>query len=440
MGDPRSPAAPDPGTLMGQFAATRAMTMEMVDGLEGDDFVVQTAPYTSPPKWHVGHVSWIYEVVMGRIDPGYRSQREDLSGYLNSYYQRFGEPGEKGRRGTFSRPTTDEVLSYFRATSGRVAEFVASRSLDEAQARLLEIGIHHECQHQELLAYDLQHMLGGRYEPAGGKAAPPPPADPGAAGEARVGGGLYRLGHPGGGFAYDIEMPEHAVYTEDYAIDRLPVTNGQYARFVEDGGYSDYRHWLADGWESVKENGWDAPMYWERDGEGWQVDDFAGKHAVDPSEPVRHVSFYEADAYCRWAGKRLPTEAEWEKAALWDEGNGRKRRFPWGDGGPTPERANLLESRLWGCAPAGSYPAGASPSGCLQMIGDVWEWTSSEFAGYPGFRTGFEEYNDKWFTGQKVLRGGSFGTPSASIRGTCRNFFRLGERWMFCGFRCARDA
>ena len=441
----------EPGdALLDEFMATRSRTLRLVAPLAADDYVVQTAPYTSPPKWHMGHVSWIFEVVLGKIDPSYRPYSADLTGYLNSYYQQFGEPMDKAGRGAVSRPTLEEVRRYYAAVTDRVASAVPDIPAEGGgeAARMVRLGIHHECQHQELLVYDLQHMLAAAYAPDGGRAAASAhaPGDPAAAagGLVRVEGGLYRLGNGGGDgrFCYDIEMPEHTVHLEDYRIGALPVTCGEYARFVEDGGYGEYRHWLADGWERVKERGWEAPMYWERGGDGrWLVSDFAGRRRpVDPREPVRNVSFYEADAYCRWAGMRLPTEAEWEKAALWDEGSGRKLRFPWGDADPSPDRANLLESWLWGCAPAGSYPAGKSPSGCHQMIGDVWEWTASEFVGYPGFRSGFDEYNDKWFTCQKVLRGGSFGTPSVSIRGTYRNFFRLDERWMFAGFRCAAGA
>lgn len=443
------------GRLLSEFRDTRARTLRLVAPLAPDDYVVQTAAYTSPPKWHMGHVSWIFEVVLGKIDPSYRPYSAGLAGYLNSYYQQFGEPMDKAGRGTVSRPTLEEVRRYYAAVTDRVESAVASGACPaggEAE-RMLYLGIHHECQHQELLVYDLQHMLASGYAPEGGRAEAAAGAAGGGGAAAaaepgrmvRVEGGLYRMGSDGtdGRFCYDVEMPEHAVHLEDYSIGALPVTCGEYMRFVEDGGYGSYRHWLADGWERARERGWEAPMYWERgdaDG-GWLVSDFAGRRRpVDPLEPVRNVSFYEADAYCRWAGMRLPTEAEWEKAALWDGDAGRKMRFPWGDDGPSPGRANLLESGLWRCAPAGSYPAGESPAGCRQMIGDVWEWTASEFVGYPGFRSGFDEYNDKWFTGQKVLRGGSFGTPSVSIRGTYRNFFRLDERWMLAGFRCAADA
>ena len=425
------------GALVDQFRQTRSRTLELVRNLAPDDYVVQTAPYTSPIKWHVGHVSWIYEAVMRKISPDYEFYSDDLSGYLNSYYQQFGVPHDKARRGIVSRPTLDEILQYFDATSRRVAEFVQERQLEDGQARLMTMGIHHECQHQELMTYDLQHLLAGSYRPAKRLRAPRPTVshkEP-----ARVRGGLYALGYGGSDYCYDIELPEHMTYLEDCEIDAFPVTNGQYMRFIEDGGYDSYRFWLSDGWEKVKENGWKAPMYWEREDGAWMRDGFSGRRRVNSNEPVCHVSFYEADAYCRWAGGRLPTEAEWEKAACWDEQRQRKTAFPWGNEPAGARYANLLESHIWQCTEIGSYPDGASPAGCYQMIGDVWEWTASEFVGYPGFKTGFEEYNDKWFTNQKVLRGGSFGTPAVSIRGSYRNFFRLDERWLFSGFRSARD-
>lgn len=254
----------------------------------------------------------------------------------------------------------------------------------------------------------------------------------------KVEGGLYLLGYSGDKWCYDIELPEHTVYLDDYNIDILPVTNGEYMEFIEDGGYSDYKFWLSDGWEAAKKNAWQAPMYWKKEDGQWYTADFGGKRKVNPNEPVVHISFYEADAFCKWANKRLPTEAEWEKAACWNEYKKKKTVFPWGNDIPQSQ-ANLLESEFWSCTEVGSFPDGKSHYGCHQMIGDVWEWTSSEYVGYPGFRSGFSEYNDKWFTNQKVLRGGSFGTPRRSIRASYRNFFRLDERWMFSGFRCASN-
>ena len=423
--------------LVEQFIQTRNRTLELVKTLEKDDFVVQTAVYMSPPKWHLGHVSWIYEAIMSKIDKNYEFYSKEFSEYLNSYYQQFGVPKDKGKRGIISRPTLEQIFDYFSIINQRMEEFIEKKVTDELHKKLIVMGFHHECQHQELLVYDLQHLLGEEYRPVR-KNQPPKPTQVKQE-SVLIKGGLYNMGYNGDDFCYDIELPEHKVYLNDYKIDVLPVTNEEYLKFIEDGGYQDYKFWLSDGWEKVKENDWNAPMYWEKIDGDWYTFDFAGKRKINPKEPVCHVSFYEASAYCKWAGKRLPTEAEWEKAALWNENKQQKMQFPWGNESPSDKTANLLESYQWKCSEVGSYPEGVSPTGCHQMIGDVWEWTASEFVGYPGFKSGFDEYNDKWFTNQKVLRGGSFGTPIMSIRGSYRNFFRLDERWLFSGFRCAQD-
>jgi ergothioneine biosynthesis protein EgtB len=287
------------------------------------------------------------------------------------------------------------------------------------------------------LVYDLQHLLADQYRPVRKNEKPTSVKIERKAIDIK--GGLYDMGYNGENFCYDIELPEHKVYLNDYKIDIFPVTNKQYLEFINDGGYETYKHWLSDGWEKVKKNNWNSPMYWEKIDEDWMTRDFLGLRKLNPNEPVCHVSYYEADAYCKWAEKRLPTEAEWEKAACWNENLQQKTIFPWGNEKPTEQRCNLFESHQWGCTEIGSYPEGASYYGCHQMIGDVWEWTSSEYVGYPGFKSGFDEYNDKWFSNQKVLRGGSFGTPKMSIRGSYRNFFRLDERWLISGFRCVEN-
>ncbi|MFB5645386.1 MAG: ergothioneine biosynthesis protein EgtB [Nitrosopumilaceae archaeon] len=423
--------------LLEQFNETRTRTLELVKTLEKDDFVVQTAFFMSPPKWHIGHVSWIYEAILSKIDKNYEFYSKEFSEYLNSYYQQFGTPQDKGRRGIVSRPTVDQIFEYFDVINQRVGNFLKNNTLSVEASRLITMGFHHECQHQELLVYDLQHLLADQYRPV--KKNSPPKPSTAEQKSVQIKGGLYTMGYNGNDYCYDIELPEHKIYLNDYRIDMFPITNEQYLKFIDDGGYTDYKFWLSDGWEKVKENNWEAPMYWEKIDGQWMTQDFVGKRKINPKEPVCHVSFYEASAYCKWAGKRLPTEAEWEKAACWNEAKQTKSIFPWGNNAPASSQANLLESYLWNCSEIGAYPEGKSPSGCQQMIGDVWEWTSSEFNGYPGFKTGFDEYNDKWFTNQKVLRGGSFGTPKMSIRGSYRNFFRLDERWLFSGFRCAED-
>jgi len=423
--------------LLEQFRETRSKTLELVKTLEKDDFVVQTAFFTSPPKWHIGHVSWIYEAIMSKLDKNYEFYSSEFSEYLNSYYQQFGTPQDKGLRGISSRPTVEQIFQYFNTINQRVEHFIESQTLSDDEVKLITMGFHHECQHQELLVYDLQHLLAEQYRPV--KRNEIPKQNQVDKKSTHIKGGLYTMGYNGEDYCYDIELPEHKVYLNDYKLDIFPVTNQQYIEFIEDGGYETYKFWLSDGWEKVKESKWIAPMYWEKIDKKWNVKDFLGIRKINPNQPVCHVSYFEADAYCKWAGKRLPTEGEWEKAACWNEETQVKAIYPWGNEQPTEEKCNLLESYFWGCTEIGTFPNGTSSSGCQQMIGDVWEWTSSEFTGYPGFKTGFDEYNDKWFSNQKVLRGGSFATPKMSIRGSYRNFFRLDERWLFSGFRCAED-
>ncbi len=424
-------------SLVDEFTEMRQRTLDLIETLEYDDFVVQTAPYVSPPKWHLGHVSWLFEMLLKQTDERYEYYSEEFLRYLNSYYNRFGEQMDKADRGTVSRPTVKQILEYYDFITKRITDLIQKNSLSEEDRQRFELGINHEYQHQELLVYDLQHILADQYKPKI-KNRPPKKAQVKQE-QVRIDGGLYNLGYAGKDFCYDVELPEHKVYLNDFKIDAHPVTAGQYLEFVEAGGYLEYKYWLSDGWKAVKQNNWKAPMYWQKIDDIWHVTDFIGVRKINPDEPVCNVSFYESDAYCKWAGKRLPTEAEWEKAACWNEDRKAKTIFPWGNDKPTTEHANLLESHLWGASEIGSYPMGKSHYGCHQMIGDVWEWTSSEFVGYPGFKSGFEEYNDKWFTNQKVLRGGSFATPNRSIRASYRNFFHLDERWMFSGFRCVED-
>jgi len=424
-------------SLVDEFREMRKHTLDMVETLEYDDFVVQTAPYVSPPKWHLGHVSWLFEMLLKQTDEKYEYFSEEFLRYLNSYYNRFGEQLDKASRGTVSRPTVKQILEYYNLITQRITDLIQKNSFSEDDRKRFELGINHEYQHQELLVYDLQHILADQYKPKIKNRFPK--RIQAKQEQIRIDGGLYNLGYGGKDFCYDVELPEHKVYLNDFKIDSHPLTAGQYLEFIESGGYSEYKYWLSDGWKTVKQNNWKAPMYWQKIDDMWHVIDFIGMRKINPNEPVCNISFYESDAYCKWAGKRLPTEAEWEKAACWNEEKKLKTIFPWGDDKPTSEHANLLESHLWGASEIGSYPMGKSHYGCYQMIGDVWEWTSSEFVGYPGFKSGFQEYNDKWFTNQKVLRGGSFATPKRSIRASYRNFFHLDERWMFSGFRCVED-
>ena len=422
------------------FNRVRAQTMRIVAPLEIEDYVVQTAEFMSPPRWHIGHTSWFFETLLQTCLPGYRAYNEEYLFYFNSYYEGFGERIEKALRGTRSRPTVKETVRYRNHIDEAMVGFlktIETRPESEKIFSIVRMGLEHEMQHQELLVYDIKHLLCDLYDAP--KSVAPPTTET-VSGMAEIEGGLFALGYAGDDFAWDNEKPQHTVFLQDFAIDRAPVSNGDFLAFMNAGGYDDFRWWLSEGWEAVNKGQWKAPLYWERRDGQWMIRDFHGLRlaAEKANEPVTHVSYFEAAAYARWAGKRLPTEAEWEKAACFDPKKQTKRRFPWGDADQDLAKANLFDRQLWGVAPIGSFPQGRSPYGCHQMIGDVWEWTTSDYAPYPGFKSEFDEYNDKWFVGQKVLRGGSFATPQIHIRSTYRNFFHPPERWMISGFRCAK--
>lgn len=423
------------------YEAVRRQTMELVAPLEIEDYVVQTAPFMSPPRWHLGHTTWFFEMLLKDHLPGYRVQNEDYLYYFNSYYDRFGKRIGKDLRGTRSRPTVRETVAYRMLVDEAMRELfdlLDSARSPERLSYLIRLGIEHEMQHQELLVYDIKHLLCDQYGVT--PSAPSPPQAP-VNGMAEVPGGLFSIGCQEDGFAFDNERPAHRVYLQDFAIDRAPVTNGEYLQFMRDGGYSDYRWWFSEGWSLVQTEHWQAPLYWHEEDGCWLICGYPGVRSAEglADVPVSHVSFFEASAYAKWAGKRLPTEAEWERAARYDPASEEPRAFPWGNAPVGADRANMLENRHWSPTPVGSYPDGRSPHGCCQMIGDIWEWTSSDYISYPGFVTDFDEYNDKWMVGQKVLRGGSYATPRSHIRSTYRNFFHPHERWMVSGFRCAGD-
>lgn len=443
------------GALSELYRAVRARTLRIVAPLEIEDYVIQTAEFMSPPRWHIGHTSWFFETLLQSYLPGYQPYSEDFLFYFNSYYEGFGARIERAKRGTKSRPTVHATLEYRRRIDDLMLEFL--RKLEnhpetEKVHSLVRLGLEHEMQHQELLVYDIKHLLCDLYKP---EMRPAPSARQIVEGMAGVEGGLFWLGYNSAGknadktahskigfdFAFDNEKPAHQVFISDFAIDRRVVTNGEFLEFMRDGGYRDFRWWFSEGWQVVSKEQWQAPLYWEIHDGQWMIRDFNGLHPVESraDEPVSHVSFYEASAYAKWAGKRLPTEFEWERAACFDPGTGKERAFPWGDDPADQSKANLLDNEVWGVAPVGTFPGGQSAYGCHQMIGDVWEWTSSDYVPYPGFKSEFDEYNDKWFVNQKVLRGGSYATPQIHIRSTYRNFFHAHERWMISGFRCARD-
>ncbi len=444
--------------LLSEFTQVRKKTMQLFKPLRIEDAVMQSDPFGSPPNWHIAHVSWFFQKVLEKHGATLESDNSGFNlEYLNSYYQQFGKILPKQERGKFPRPTVKQTLDYRSFIDRKVTKFLKERGSTTSSENAntinhelqydIMLGIQHEMQHQELMVYDFQHSFerfpdpSDNYEPLIINEPPKKASEIIGISSKMVDipGGIFEVGYNGNAFCYDNELPEHKVYLQPFKMDAVPVTNGEYMKFMEDGGYEDYSYWLADGWELVKEQRWNAPLYWKQEDNVWKKKDFRGLSKIDPDEPAVNVSYYEADAYARWAGKRLPTEVEWEKAASWNDELERKMLYPWGDQRPTPKHTNLLESYLWGPSKVGAYPAGKSYYGCHQMIGDVWEWTSSEYVLYPGFKSKFSEYTDKWTINQKVLRGGCFATPTGQIRNSYRNYFKPHERILFAGFRCARD-
>ncbi|HEX3282220.1 MAG TPA: ergothioneine biosynthesis protein EgtB [Pyrinomonadaceae bacterium] len=449
--------APKTHSIIELYKSVRARTMEIVAPLEIEDYVIQTAEFMSPPRWHIGHTSWFFETLLQTYKAGYQVYSQEFLFYFNSYYEGFGARIERPKRGTKSRPTVKETVAYRNHIDEQMLGFLQSIETHREAATVLSLvrlGLEHEMQHQELLVYDIKHLLVDQFD---AEIKPAPRAMVKVEGMAEIQGGLFLLGwspslREDGGqsgarpphskdFAFDNEKPAHQVFLQDFALDRALVSNGDYLEFIRDNGYQDFRWWFSEGWEVVNREQWRAPLYWElHDGE-WMIRDFSGLHPASSkaNEPVSHVSFFEASAFAKWAGKRLPTEAEWEKAATFNLSNDERIAFPWRNEAPDASKANLFENGLWAPAPIGSFPAGANSYGCHQLIGDVWEWTTSDYVPYPGFKSEFDEYNDKWFVNQKVLRGGSYATPQIHIRSTYRNFFHAHERWMVAGFRCAKD-
>ena len=448
-------SVPKTRSIIDLYQSVRARTMQIVAPLEIEDYVIQTADFMSPPRWHIGHTSWFFETLLQLYQPGYKIYSDEYLFYFNSYYEGFGERIARPKRGTRSRPTVRDTVAYRKHVDEQMLSFLETIT-DQANAAtivsLVRLGLEHEMQHQELLVYDIKHLLCDQYD-APMKSAPASSVK--VEGMAEIEGGLFWLGYEGNvqspkskvqslpnyDFAFDNEKPAHQVFLQHYAIDRALVSNGDFIEFIRDGGYQNFRWWFSEGWEVVNNEQWQAPLYWELHDSQWMIRDFSGLHpaASKANEPVSHVSFYEASAFAKWAGKRLPTEAEWEKAAMSTSDESQRNSYPWGNEAVDLSKANLFENGLWSVASIGAYPAGQNSYGCHQMIGDVWEWTTSDYVPYPEFRSEFDEYNDKWFVNQKVLRGGSFATPQLHIRSTYRNFFHAHERWMLSGFRCAKD-
>jgi ergothioneine biosynthesis protein EgtB len=417
----------DRGALLDRYRGIRAFTLSLCAPLEVEDQVVQSMADVSPTKWHLAHTTWFFErFVLAEHRPGYTPWDLDFDFLFNSYYQAIGPMHTRANRGLITRPTVAEVGAYRREVDDRLCDFIAGCDADRLAAisPLIELGGHHEQQHQELILSDIKYNfscnpLRPAYREA--KRERGEPVRLGPKGWIESDGGLFEVGHAGPEFCFDNELPRHETLVQPHAIASRLVTNGEYRDFIEDGGYTRPELWLDAGYAEVAAEGRAHPLYWARDEREWTQYSLAGQVPLAESEPVCHVSFFEADAFARWSGRRLPTEAEWEIAAAGQ-----------------PVEGNLAESGRF------HVEASASCGGDVQQLfGDVWEWTASPYLGYPGYHPppgAVGEYNGKFMCNQFVLRGGSCVTPRSHLRASYRNFFPPDARWQFAGIRLAADS
>lgn len=408
--------------LLDRYAEVRAYTERLAAPLSPEDQTVQSMPDVSPTKWHRAHVTWFFETfLLADNEPDFAPFADKYWFLFNSYYEAVGPRYARPMRGVISRPGSHEVGTYRSNVDDRMRDLISTvdQGTLEKLRSLIELGFHHEQQHQELLLMDIKHVLSLNPLQPAYAGRPADSADPGRLGWCDFEGGLLEIGHGGEGFSFDNELPLHQQWLQPFRLaDRL-VTNGEWLTFIADGGYRRPEFWLSDGWGRIQADGWEAPFYWTQVDGVWFEHTLNGTWPVDPSLPVCHVSHYEADAYASWAGKRLPTEAEWEVAARSN----------------ADVSANLADTTSF-------HPHAASaPNGHLrQMLGDCWEWTASAYLPYPGFRAAsgaVGEYNGKFMSGQMVLRGGSALTPPGHTRISYRNFFPAGARWPLTGVRLA---
>jgi ergothioneine biosynthesis protein EgtB len=415
---------------LARFEAVRQDSETLAINLTPEDQSIQSMPDVSPTKWHLAHTTWFFETfILRRFDPDYRVFDPAFAYLFNSYYEAAGPRHPRPQRGLLSRPTVDIVgayRDYVGAALARFAERCPEPAWREA-ASLIELGVQHEQQHQELILMDIKHVFSvNPLQPAYQAPSPQIALSAAPLNWLDFAGGLVEIGHCGDSFAFDNETPRHKVWLDPFRLAARPVTCGEFLEFIDAGGYRDPEFWLSDGWATVSAEGWKAPLYWDADDGGWSIFTLSGRRRLNPAEPVCHVSFFEADAFAKWSGKRLPREAEWEIASqhVPISGNFADRGLlhPCVDGAPTRD-------------------AEGAKTPC-QMFGDVWEWTASPYSPYPRFRAAagaVGEYNGKFMCNQMVLRGGAAVTPAGHLRATYRNFFPPSARWAFAGLRLAED-
>jgi ergothioneine biosynthesis protein EgtB len=424
---PRSDDAAPAAALAARYGAVRAATERLAAPLSAEDCSAQSMPDASPVKWHLAHTAWFFETfVLAAARPALPPFDPAFRVLFNSYYNAIGEQHPRPQRGLLTRPSLAGVLAYRAHVDRHLTEWLAA---DEAAGELLgrvELGLQHEQQHQELILTDVKHLLAQSPLRPPYRADLPLPAHAGGApplGWHRFEAGVRAIGaEPGSGFRFDNEEPRHRQLLAAFALASRPVTNAEFAGFVEAGGYGQPEWWLSDGWSVVRSEGWRAPAYWEAGPDGWSAFTLGGLRPLAPDAPVCHVSFYEADAYARWAGARLPTEAEWETAAA-----------------QAPVAGHFVETGSLEPAPLGPDEGRDAPA---RLFGDVWEWTASPYVAYPGYRPAagaLGEYNGKFMCNQMVLRGGSCASPREHLRASYRNFFPASARWQWSGLRLAKD-